>query len=96
MVFTHFVDTFHFFFCLFFTDNQLEKQIVITISREYGSGGRYIGRLIADRLGIKLYDKDFITKVAEETGLSEEYIEKDKIALLILFPIAWKKIPDGI
>ena len=60
------------------TDNQLEKQIVITISREYGSGGRYIGRLIADRLGIKLYDKDFITKVAEETGLSEEYIENNE------------------
>ena len=57
------------------TDNQLNKQIVITISREYGSGGRYIGRLIADKLGIKLYDKEFITKLAQETGLSEEYIE---------------------
>ncbi len=57
------------------TDNQLNKQIVITISREYGSGGRYIGRIIADKLGIKLYDKEFITKLAQETGLSEEYIE---------------------
>ena len=35
------------------TDNKLDKQVVITISREYGSGGRYIGRLIADKLGIK-------------------------------------------
>lgn len=57
------------------TDNQLNKQIVITVSREYGSGGRYIGRLIADKLGIKLYDKYFITKVSQETGLSEEYVE---------------------
>ena len=56
-------------------DNRLKEHIVITISREYGSGGRYIGRLIADKLGIKLYDKEFIKKVAEETGLSEEYIE---------------------
>ena len=55
--------------------NQLDKQMVITISREYGSGGRYIGKLIADKLGIKFYDKDFIVEVAKETGLSEEYIE---------------------
>lgn len=56
-------------------DNQLDQQIIITISREYGSGGRYIGKLIANKLGIKLYDKDFIVEVAKETGLAEEYIE---------------------
>ena len=55
-----------------------DKKIIITLSREYGSGGRYIGRLVADKLGIKLYDKEFITKVAEETGLSEEYIEDNE------------------
>ena len=60
------------------TDNKLSKPIVITVSREYGSGGRYVGRLIADKLGIKLYDKDFIEKVAIETGLSQEYIEKNE------------------
>lgn len=60
------------------TDNILNKQIVITISREYGSGGRYIGRLIADKLGIKFYDKDLITRVSENTGLSEEYIENNE------------------
>ena len=42
------------------TDNKLEKHTVITISREYGSGGRYIGRLVADKLGIKFYDRDSI------------------------------------
>ncbi len=57
------------------TDNKLSEQVVITIAREYGSGGRYIGRLIADKLGIKLYDKDLIMKIAEETGFTEEYIE---------------------
>lgn len=51
---------------------------IITISREYGSGGRYIGKLIAEKLGIKLYDKEFITRLAEETGLSEEYIKKNE------------------
>ncbi len=58
--------------------NNLRIPVVITLSREYGSGGRYIGRLIADRLGIKLYDKEFIIKVAEETGLSQDYIEENE------------------
>ena len=57
------------------TEKKIDKHIVITISREYGSGGRYIGRLVADKLGIKFYDKEFIGKLAEKTGLSEEYIE---------------------
>lgn len=69
------------------TDNKLDKQVVITISREYGSGGRYVGRLIADKLGIKLYDKDFVIKVAEETGLSEEYIEENEQKRSILAPL---------
>lgn len=60
------------------TDNQLSKHTIITISREYGSGGRYVGRLVADKLGIKLYDKDLIIKLSEETGLSEEYIESNE------------------
>ncbi len=60
------------------TDNKLEENFVITVSREYGSGGRYVGRLIADKLGIKLYDKDFVIKLAEETGFSEEYIEQNE------------------
>ena len=60
------------------TETKIDKNIIITLSREYGSGGRYIGKLIADKLGIKLYDKEFIEKVAQETGLSEEYIESNE------------------
>lgn len=60
------------------TDNILKHHTVITVAREYGSGGRYVARLIADKLGIKFYDKDFITKVAEETGLTESYIEENE------------------
>ena len=56
----------------------LDKQVIITIAREYGSGGRYVGRLVAEKLGIKLYDKEFVMKVAKETGLSEEFIEKNE------------------
>ena len=57
---------------------ELKNQVVIIIAREYGSGGRYVGKLVADKLGIKLYDKEFITQIAQETGLSEEYIEKNE------------------
>ena len=60
------------------TDKKVKDHVVITVSREYGSGGRYVGRLIADKLGIKFYDKEIITKLAETTGLSEEYIENNE------------------
>lgn len=56
----------------------LENQVIITLSREYGSGGRYIGKLVAEKLGIRLYDKEFVAKLAEETGLSSEYIENNE------------------
>lgn len=50
--------------------------IVITISREYGSGGHLIGQRIAQDLGIKFYDKDLIKLVAQESGFSEEFISE--------------------
>lgn len=49
---------------------------IITISREFGSGGRYIGEEVANKLGIKCYDREIIIKTAEKTGLAEKYIEK--------------------
>lgn len=52
------------------------KYSIITISREFGSGGRYIGEQLAEKLGIAFYDKDIISKVAEETGLNEEFIKE--------------------
>ena len=49
---------------------------VITISREYGSGGRAIGEKLAKELGIPFYNKELILMAAKESGLSEEYIKK--------------------
>lgn len=51
------------------------KNIVITIQREYGSGGRFVGKLLADYLGINFYDKELISMTAKESGLTKEYIE---------------------
>ncbi len=51
------------------------KKRVITIGREFGSGGRTIGKQVAERLGIEFYDKDIIRNVVKETGLREKYVE---------------------
>ncbi|MCL2567988.1 MAG: cytidylate kinase-like family protein [Oscillospiraceae bacterium] len=50
--------------------------LVITISRQYGSGGREIGASVAERLSISCYDKTLLQLAAEQSGLSPEFIEK--------------------
>lgn len=52
------------------------KYNIITISRELGSGGRYIGEKLAEKLGVDYYDGQIISSVAEKTGFSEEYIKE--------------------
>ncbi len=49
---------------------------IITISREFGSGGRTIGKQVAEKLGFAFYDKELVDKIALTSGLSKEYIEK--------------------
>jgi cytidylate kinase len=48
----------------------------ITISREYGSGGHHIGKMVAEKMGYKFYDKELIALSAEESGLAPEFVEK--------------------
>ena len=50
---------------------------IITISREFGSGGRFIGEEVAKKLGITYYDKNIIGQIAEKSGLSPEYIQEN-------------------
>ena len=50
---------------------------VITISREFGSGGRTIGKLVAEKLDIPCYDAELIEKIAEKSGYSAEYIKQE-------------------
>ena len=52
--------------------------LVITISREYGSGGHEVGEKLAKKLGVKLYDKDLINITAEELGYSEEFVKENE------------------
>ena len=50
---------------------------IITISREFGSGGRFIGEEVAQQLGIAYYSENIIDQIAQQSGLSPEYIEEN-------------------
>lgn len=60
---------------------------IITISREFGSGGRELGRRLSDILGFDYYDKEILAHVVENKGLGENYVET------ILEGQGWKNIP---
>ena len=49
--------------------------MIITIGREYGSGGREIGQLVAEKLGVPFYDNEILTRAAQESGLCPEVFE---------------------
>lgn len=54
----------------------MENRMVITIGRQFGSGGHEVGRKLADSLGIPFYDKELISIAAKESGLCPEFFEK--------------------
>ena len=54
----------------------MEKKI-ITISREFGSGGRTIGRAVAEKLGIPFYDKELVDQIALESGFAPQFVEEN-------------------
>lgn len=60
------------------TKELLSSKQIITINREYGSGGRYVGKLLAESLGIPFYDKEIISLAAKESGFTENYIKENE------------------
>lgn len=52
------------------------KKNIITISRQFGSGGRTVGHLVADKLGIPFYDKELVEQIAVESGFAPKFIEE--------------------
>ena len=52
------------------------EKTIITISREFGSGGRTVGRMIAEKLGIPFYDKELVDQIALESGFAPNYVEE--------------------
>lgn len=63
------------------------QHVIITIAREYGSGGHLLGEMLSKELGIKLYDKEFIHLVAEKSCINEQYIKKNEQSI----PSFWLK-----
>lgn len=70
-----------------FTDVKENKNIIITIAREYGSGGHLLGEMLSKELGIKLYDKEFIGMAAKRSGMDENFIAKNEQSI----PSFWLK-----
>ena len=52
-------------------------KVVVTISREYGSGGRYVGKILANKINLPFYDKELISLTAKESGFSKSYVSKN-------------------
>lgn len=61
---------------------------IITVSREFGSGGRELGKRLADALGYSYYDREIVSALAEKTGLDEEYLaNRTETGAMSQFPI---------
>lgn len=54
----------------------MEKKIIVTIGRQFGSGGRTVGKKLAEQLGIAYYDKELINLASKESGICGEFFEK--------------------
>ncbi len=52
------------------------SNVVVTIGRQFGSGGRELGRRLAERIGAKYYDKELLHEAARKAGVSEEFFER--------------------
>lgn len=52
------------------------KKTIITISRQFGSGGRTVGRIVAEKLGIPFYDKELVEQISLDSGFAENFVEE--------------------
>ena len=53
----------------------MKNQPIITIGRQYGSGGRYVAKLLAEKLGVPYYDKELLTEASKDSGICKELLE---------------------
>lgn len=75
-----------------------DKKIIINVGRQLGSGGRIIARMLADRFGCKLYDKEILNLAAKESGFSEKFFEQNdenKRFFKSLFHLQAQHVSDG-
>ncbi|HIT19283.1 MAG TPA: cytidylate kinase-like family protein [Candidatus Fimivivens faecavium] len=75
----------------------MENRMIITIGRQYGSGGREIGRRLAEKLGIPFYDKELIELAAKESGMAQEVFEQvdEKAGSSLLYALSTGSMAGG-
>lgn len=73
----------------------MSKKFVVAISRQYGSGGHEIGRKLAEKLGVKFYDKELLAKIAQDSGMSKTLVEfyDEMPSKSLLFSLAMDAYP---
>ena len=59
----------------------MKQNITVCVGRQYGSGGREVGELVAKKLGVICYDKLLIQEAARKSGMNENFLEKNATAL---------------
>ena len=75
----------------------MTKRCIVTIGREYGSGGREIGEKLAEKLGIAFYDRQFLEMASLETGHSEDALsEEDEIARKNYYPYRTENLSEEL
>ncbi len=70
----------------------MNEKFIITIGRQYGSGGRMIGQKLAKDLNIPCYDKELLTIAAKESGFSEEILETLELTVQIILAVIYHSI----
>lgn len=75
----------------------MQTQCVITIARQYGSGGREVGRKLAEKFGIPFYDRELIARAARESGISEEVFAQsdEKASSSLLYSLMMANVTFG-
>ena len=68
----------------------MSGNLIITIGRQSGSGGKKIGEMLAEKLGVKCYDKELLAQAAKHSGLCEELFELVK-PITFVFPFFFNK-----
>lgn len=82
----------------------MSNKRIITISRQFGSGGRTIGKNVAQMLGIDFYDKELVERVAKESGYSSDFVEEQgeyapttsSFLFNLAFSSSWNKMTDNL
>ncbi len=82
----------------------MSNKRIITISRQFGSGGRTIGKTVAQMLGIDFYDKELVERVAKESGYSSDFVEEQgeyapttsSFLFNLAFSSSWNKMTDNL